>query len=144
METHKKVMLIDDDNIINILNERMLQVTKFADEIIIFTQANAALELIKKSCYTEGVTPLPEFIFLDINMPGMDGWEFLDELLLLPHDALKNCKIIMLTSSIDLNDIEKSVSYSLVSNFISKPLTPDKLKSLTGSEQRKFLFEGND
>ena len=142
METPLRVMLIDDDNIINILNERMLQATKFASEIKVFTQAATALEKIKTTCLIEQLVPVPDIIFLDINMPQMNGWEFLDELLLFPHEVLKNCKVIMLTSSIDLKDIEKSVSYPVVSNFISKPLTPDKLQSIVSNGKVKFLFEG--
>jgi CheY-like chemotaxis protein len=60
---------------------------------------------------------------LDINMPVMDGWEFLDEFNLLPKDALKECSVIMHTSSIDPRDIERAKTYSVVIDYITKPLT---------------------
>ena len=142
MEIQRRVMLVDDDNIINILNERMLEVTRFASEVKSYSQAELALEQIKKCWSSNNKGLLPDIIFLDINMPNMDGWEFLEELMQLPAEFLKNCIIILLTSSIDFNDIEKSVSYPLVSNFVSKPLTPDKLKSISRKEKLNFLFEG--
>ena len=72
----------------------------------------------------------PDFIFLDINMPIMDGWEFLDEFEKLPLAILKNCSVYLLTSSIDENDIEKSKEHKTVKEFISKPLTVNKVNML--------------
>ena len=72
-----------------------------------------------------------DVIFLDINMPGMNGWEFLDEFNNLTHHVKTRCKIFMLTSSIDPSDIKKSQTYSTVKDFITKPLTKEKLEKLS-------------
>ena len=63
-------------------------------------------------------------------MPEMDGWEFLEELNKFPEFILKDCKVIFLTSSIDEEDIEKSKSYKIVHDFISKLITEDDLEEL--------------
>ena len=141
MSKKPNVMLIDDDSILNLSNERLIQKTNFATVLKIYTHATRALNDIKTIYDSHNLTELPDIIFLDINMPDMNGWEFLDELVLFPKEALEKCKVIMLSSSIDLHDIEKSVTYPVVSNFISKPLTPDKLQSLTALDKVNFLFE---
>jgi CheY-like chemotaxis protein len=72
----------------------------------------------------------------------MDGWEFLEEFQILPESYLKTCKIYMLTSSIDPSDIEKSAKYKIIQDFISKPLTSEKLETLSlsapHSSRRKY------
>ncbi len=80
-----------------------------------------------------GGKEFPDIIFLDINMPRMDGWEFLQEFEKLPDTILNKCSVYMLTSSIDPNDIEKSKTYKTVKNFFSKPLTPEIFETFSGS-----------
>ena len=69
-------------------------------------------------------------VFLDINMPGKNGWDFLDEFERMCDEIKKNCKVYMLTSSIDPSDVKKSQSYETVKDFIIKPLTKEKLSKL--------------
>ncbi len=73
---------------------------------------------------------LPDYILLDINMPIMNGWEFLDEYKRLNIDPAGKCKIFIISSSVFSNDINKARSYPLVKDFISKPLNVEKIKEL--------------
>lgn len=123
---YKRIALIDDDPIINLIHTKVI--SKSTDhQVIVYTNAQTAVE---QFCAWLNSSPdlLPDIILLDINMPMMDGWEFLDAFQNIPVDARANCKVFMLTSSINNEDIEKSKTYKTVLDFISKPLTPEKLR----------------
>jgi CheY-like chemotaxis protein len=113
--------LIDDDDGINFLNKAILSKLDLANEILSFRDPVVALETLKKS-YDEG--EFPELIFLDINMPLMDGWEFVNAFAEFERKE-KKCVIIMLSSSIDPADEQKAESISQIAAFKSKPLTFD-------------------
>lgn len=112
------VWLIDDDMINNVLNERLFR--KFRPNIKIrsFTQAEDALYELK-----DDPTRRPDLILLDINMPGMNGWDFLDQMI---KEKIQ-MKVFMLSSSIDPKDFERAKGYSLVKDYIAKPLKEDHL-----------------
>jgi CheY-like chemotaxis protein len=124
----KNILLIDDDPVTNVINRRILE-KYFSYKIVVYTNAYEALEQLKQWLFVE-TTLLPEIIFLDIDMPDMNGWEFLEELQTLPDTVLERCRVIILSSSIDFEDIERSKTYKVVRDFISKPLTTDKLGDL--------------
>ncbi len=124
----KIILLIDDDPVTNLVNQRIIE-CHFDFKTIVFTDASKALQQLKQWLILRTM-PLPEIIFLDIDMPEMNGWEFLEDLHKLPMLYVAKCKIVILTSSIDHDDIEKSKCYNAVFDFISKPLTSEKLRRL--------------
>ncbi len=125
------VYIVDDDSI-TIFGLRKL-LTKYSSELLVkeFRNGRQALDAIFKSLHNKA--PLPEVIFLDINMPVMDGWAFLDEFLKLPETA--NIYIKIITSSIDIRDREKWQSYVRKTghhiDFITKPIYELNLEDVT-------------
>ena len=122
----KKVLLVDDDDIANSINKVIIKHAKFADEIVAETIATEALNYIRKE-NEEGA--LPELIFLDINMPEMDGWDFVDEYEKLGIEN-NGSRIIMLTSSINPRDQNRASLIDVITDFMSKPLSPEILDKI--------------
>lgn len=116
------VFLVDDDPINNLINRRLLGKTGISSQIEEFLGGEDALEKIKE--LEPGKSLL---IFLDINMPVLNGWEFLNRYLEIFPD--RNDKIVILSSSIDFQDRQKADEYRVVSGFLEKPLTLDKISS---------------
>ncbi|MCC9166626.1 response regulator [Pontibacter harenae] len=118
--------IVDDDKISTFLTEHILE--GFSKELKCFSSAEAALEEII-TVEAERKTH-PFVVFLDLNMPIMDGWDFL-EAISLKQERLKNrCKIVILTSSIDEEEKRRSAEYNLVLKFLSKPLDKSGLASI--------------
>ncbi|MEO7529879.1 MAG: response regulator [Sediminibacterium sp.] len=137
MKTVNHAFLIDDDAMINMINTKMITISKLAKKVSCHTDAKEALEKLNQLWLTSP-DEFPEIIFLDINMPDMDGWDFLNAFKQFPREALDRCKVIMLTSSIDIFDIKKSKSFSIVNDYIIKPLKVKLLESL-GSPKHKYF-----
>ena len=126
MNKLQKVLLVDDDDIVNSINKVIIKHAKFADEIITETVASKALGLIKEQ--KDGGL-LPEIIFLDINMPEMDGWDFVEEYIKLGFEQ-EGPRIIMLTSSINPRDENRASLIDEITDFMSKPLSPEILDKI--------------
>ncbi|QCR22838.1 two-component system response regulator [Pontibacter sp. SGAir0037] len=126
MSILKKVILIDDDQVNNFVCESIIRNEKFAEEVISFQMAEDALSFLKDAT-KDGAVSFPDLIFLDINMPGMDGWSFIDEYRKLPVEATKNCCLFMLSSAVDRKDIVSAKNHEEVRDFFSKPLSPEIL-----------------
>lgn len=125
---NRHILLIDDDDINNLINTKII---KMNYDLTVSAYTNAKIALSQLSQWIENSPDqFPHSVFLDINMPIMDGWEFLDEFQKFPIEVVSSCKVYMLTSSIDIDDIEKAKSYNAVCDFISKPLTAEKLTRL--------------
>ena len=127
----KTVMLIDDNEIDNLINQKMIEAAAIAENIYTHTGAKSAIEFLKnmeKLDVADNV--LPDVIFLDIDMPLMDGFQFLDEFEKLTNVAKSKCKIVMLTSSINPQDFNRSKKYENVKQYINKPLSHESILQL--------------
>lgn len=114
------IFLVDDDPINNLINRRILGKTGISHRIQEFLGGEDALEKISEVELDQKL-----LILLDINMPVLNGWEFLNKYLeLFPH---RNDKIVILSSSIDFQDRQQANVYPIVSGFLEKPLTLDKI-----------------
>jgi len=131
-QSYYAVMLIDDNEIDNLINQKMIEAASIAEHIYIHTGARSAIEFLRnlEKLDMETKNVMPEVIFLDIDMPLMDGFQFLDEFDKLSEETKKKCKVVMLTSSINPQDVNKSKRYSYVKKYINKPLSQDNLVNL--------------
>lgn len=127
---HKCIMLIDDSDIDNMVNKHILGRNNIAENILVFTSANEALLYIEKNKSTNDPNIFPSVILLDINMPIMNGFGFLFEFEKLNPELIEKVKVVMLTSSVDPNDIRKSKEFKSVKSFISKPLSLEHLENI--------------
>tara|TARA_R110002051_G_scaffold115762_1_gene188882 strand:+ start:110 stop:502 length:393 start_codon:yes stop_codon:yes gene_type:complete len=119
------IFLVDDDPINNLINKRLLGKVEIAKNIIEFLEGEEALVKLN-----ELDTNQPILIFLDINMPVLNGWEFLDKY--QEQYPNREDKIVILSSSIDYQDRYKAQGYKVVTGFLEKPLTLDKIKLQMG------------
>lgn len=119
------IYLIDDDEIQNLINTKVISIVAEGIQVKAFTSAETALSALK-----EKVDGLPDMIFLDINMPKMNGWDFLDAY----QQVEDKVKVYMLSSSINSKDIQKSETYEVVNGFICKPLVVEKLSEILKEE----------
>ncbi|MBL7855712.1 MAG: response regulator [Cyclobacteriaceae bacterium] len=127
----RTVMLIDDNEIDNLINQKMIEAASLTDHIYTHTGAKSAIEFLRNMERLEIADQvLPDVIFLDIDMPLMDGFQFLDEFEKLGSFTKKKCKVVMLTSSINPQDFNRSKRYANVKLYLNKPLSHESLMSL--------------
>jgi CheY-like chemotaxis protein len=119
-------MLIDDNKLDNFFHERVIRKTNAAKNIISMSSAQEALDYIRdKNTDTQ-----PDLIFLDINMPGMDGWEFIDQYKKHNLHLQTSIIVVMLTTSENPDDKTRALNDGVLKDFKSKPLTKEMLEEL--------------
>jgi len=118
--------IVDDDPLYNFGTKKILEFTAFSEEVSYFLNGEDAFKDLNRRIQ-EGA-PLPDIILLDINMPIMNGWEFLEQV--SKTDLNHPIKIFMVSSSINQDEVDRANSYPLVAEYIVKPLTLEKVKAL--------------
>ncbi|HVD99234.1 MAG TPA: response regulator [Cytophagaceae bacterium] len=126
MELNKSVVcLIDDDEVYQFIFRRQVEISNLASQILIFPNGQKGFDYLKNALKDPG--SLPKYIFLDINMPIMDGWQFLEEFSAIKNELTEDIHIYLVTSSIDERDIEKANKISDVKEYLIKPISEHKI-----------------
>lgn len=118
------VLLVDDNDTDNFIHRRIIELAGFSENIIVKNSGKSALEFLE----TQEV--IPSVVFLDINMPIVDGFVFLFEFDNFPEEIKQKCKIVILSSSDNKKDIDRIVDNEYVVHFITKPLSEESLNEL--------------
>jgi CheY-like chemotaxis protein len=122
----KTALFIDDDVIFNEIHKALAEKTALAKHVFTCNSAASGLVLLKELA-NENTPPLPEAVFLDLMMPVMSGFDFLDELEKLPPSINEKIKVVVVSSSLHEKDMERVLGYKSVVEFISKPLNANKI-----------------
>ena len=121
IKTIDLVLLVDDNDTDNFISKRIIEITKFARRVEVKSSGKGALDYLKQ--HQNETENIPNLIFLDINMPIVDGFVFLYEFEKFNELVRSKCKVIILSSSYNKRDIDKIVNNNHVIKFITKPLT---------------------
>lgn len=137
-----KVLCIDDDQITLVLCDMVIKKAQFAKEVISANNGKEGLAWF--SGYFSKNNPVkqdpPQIIFLDLNMPVMNGWDFLEDFLMKYSDRLPETKVVILSSTVNPEDFSRANRYDIVIDFINKPLTTDGLMELMENEHLSSHF----
>lgn len=128
MNKIKNLTLVDDDDVFVLLTKIAIKKTNLVDQIMVFSNGLEALMFLKEKKHQEDA--LPEIILLDLSMPIMDGWQFLEKFSKLHPKLIKKVTIYICSSSISPRDILRAKTINEVSDYIIKPITKDKLKDI--------------
>lgn len=127
MKQFKCVLLVDDDLVSNFLNKEILSSIGITNDFHVATNGEEAIDFINNNVGSD----CPDLIFLDINMPVMDGFQFLEEFEQFPNEQRERIKIVMLTSSSNKKDIERAYQFPIL-GYLNKPLKIADIKSVLG------------
>lgn len=126
--TKKKICIIDDDPIYQLVTKKIIEKSGYFPVVNSFT---SGLEAI---AYFKNAGLLPEVILLDIEMPIMDGWDFLNEITIIRQQFNAHTNIYIVSSSIAKEDKEKALTYDCIKGFISKPITISKIEKIANTD----------
>jgi len=125
------ILCVDDDPITLMLCKKVISKAQFSNDVVTAKNGQEALGYLKDIKKLNNIAKVPQLIFLDLNMPVMDGWEFLDNFNNDEYNSYNSTKVIVLSSTIDPEDYKKAKKYPMVFDFISKPITPSLLADLS-------------
>lgn len=139
MKKINNITLIEDDEITCIENKLLIEEMQVAEHVHSLDDEQMALEFLKERCSEQngGEEQRPELIFLDLNMPFLNAYEFLDRLAACPEIAIDKLFIVLLTSSWNFRDREKAARLP-VSGYLNKPLTQEKLKEVVHRFHKQY------
>jgi CheY-like chemotaxis protein len=130
MKRIKTVLLVDDDEPTNFINKKIIQASDLVEAIHIANSGQEALAFLNRKSDQDDISAGPDLIFLDINMPAMDGWEFLAHYKKLQDEQKAKVIIVMLTTSLNPDDEAKAKDMKEVCAFRNKPLTQQLLAEI--------------
>jgi len=131
MKTIKRALIIDDDEINNFICIKNMKDTGFAEHATYCLRGQEGLDELTDAIENRS-EDVPDVIFLDINMPQMNAWDFLEEYKKIQPRFEKPVMLFILSSSVYRKDIERSTHYDLVTDYIIKPLSKDSLRDIQG------------
>lgn len=134
-----KILLIDDSEADNFIASRVIRKAGVTEKVIVKYGGLPALDYLTTT--VNGVYPNPELIFLDINMPGMNGWEFLEQYKSLPADQRMGIVVCMLTTSFAERDRQMAARFEVVQSYSHKPLTKKRLMEIVGEHFPELMKE---
>ncbi|SFC98819.1 response regulator [Flavobacterium phragmitis] len=127
----EQILCVDDDPITLMLCKKVISKSSFSHEVITAQNGEEALHHFNTLKYTNDKNKKkPELIFLDLNMPIMGGWEFLDHFTSSDYKEFNSVPVIVLSSTIDPEDLAKAKKYPIIIDFLSKPITIPMLEYL--------------
>ena len=125
---YSAIMLVDDNELDNFINKKLIESESFSADVAVHASAMSALEDLKKRASQPA--SLPRIIFLDIMMPGMDGFGFLDEFAKLSDEVRKQCKVVMLSTTESFKDLNRANQNPYFYKFLNKPLNKAVLDAI--------------
>ncbi len=130
--TYNYAMLIDDNELDNFINQKTIEANHFANKVYITSGSKSALEFLKnlEISGSKNFNIFPEVIFVDLNMPMIDGFQFIENLKTLLPNKFAELKVVILTSSITPSDKERALKISKDIMFLNKPLTKEMLNQI--------------
>lgn len=126
--------IIDDDKIYVNLVKKIIEIKHLSENLLIFKNGLEALDYFKVILSNMSEEKLPDIIFLDLNMPVMDGWEFLGEFIKIKNNFDKKITLYVVSSSIDPRDLERAKSFNMVTDYLIKPIELKKFEKIFEKE----------